>query len=224
MQIRSRDSAAPMARDPSDFVDLGAVSLTPVDHDPFDFMIVPSFVRSDYIHAINMDFPDIDQPGNFSVEKLTCGPLFNELLKMLRGPEMVRLIEQKFDVNLDNALSNVSVRKFCEASDGNIHTDHWSKLITGLVYFNPEWTHEGGCLRMLRSATDIENYGQEVKPLAGTLLLFKRSAKSYHGHKRFIGERRMLQISWHNHGIVARSSQKLGRFGTVMVKRLARLI
>lgn len=142
----------------------------------------------------------------------------------MRGPALARIIEQKFAVSLEHALSNVSVRKFCEASDGNIHTDHWSKLITGLIYFNPEWSHESGSLRLLRSATDIEDYGQEVKPLAGTLLLFKRSAKSYHGHKRFIGERRMLQMSWHNPSIVARSSQKLGRFGTVMAKRLARLV
>lgn len=213
-----------MAQDWHDFVDLDAVSLTPVDHDPFDFLVVPGFVRSAYIPSLNLDFPDIDQPGNFPIEKLTYGPLFNELLTVLRGPALARIIEQKFAVSLEDALSNVSVRKFCEASDGNIHTDHWSKLITGLIYFNPQWTPEGGCLRLLRSATDIEDYGQEVKPLAGTLLLFKRTAKSYHGHKRFIGERRMLQISWHNPSLAARSSQKLGRFGTVMVKRLARLV
>ena len=71
---------------------------------------------------------------------------------------------------------------------------------------------------MLRSPRDIEDYAAEVLPLAGTLLVFKRSNNSYHGHKQFVGERRMLQMSWLKPGRVAQNWQKLSRLGTHLMK------
>jgi SM-20-related protein len=79
------------------------------------------------------------------------------------------------------------VRKFSAPSDGHIQPDHWSKIITLLVYLNPEWSQEGGRLRMLRCADNIENYTAEVAPLGGTVLAFRRSSRSWHGYKRFAG-------------------------------------
>ena len=36
----------------------------------------------------------------------------------------------------------------------------------------------------------------EVPPVAGTLLAFKRSDNSWHGHEPFAGERRVIQFNW----------------------------
>ena len=36
----------------------------------------------------------------------------------------------------------------------------------------------------------------EVPPVAGTLLAFKRSDNSWHGHEPFSGERRVIQFNW----------------------------
>jgi hypothetical protein len=36
----------------------------------------------------------------------------------------------------------------------------------------------------------------EVPPLAGTLLAFRRSERSWHGHYPFEGERRAIQMNW----------------------------
>ena len=49
---------------------------------------------------------------------------------------------------------------------------------------------------MLRSESNVEDYAVEVPPKAGTLLVFRRCEHSYHGHKPFDGERRMVQIAW----------------------------
>jgi len=110
----------------------------------------------------------------------------------------------------------------CERTDGNIHTDHASKIITVLVYFNEEWGSEGvgGCLRMLRSSADIEDYTAEVKPLGGTLLAFRRTDHSWHGHKQFVGERRMLQYNFLSNAMLARISQKVSRASTHFGKRV----
>ena len=36
----------------------------------------------------------------------------------------------------------------------------------------------------------------EVPPLAGTLLAFRRSENSWHGHKPFDGLRRAIMLNW----------------------------
>ena len=44
---------------------------------------------------------------------------------------------------------------------------------------------------------DEENdYFDEVEPNGGTLLVFKRSDNSWHGHHSFEGARRAIQINW----------------------------
>lgn len=131
-------------------------------------------------------------------------------------------MERKFGVSLDNTTKTVTVRKYSEMSDGNIHTDHWSKVITVLLYFNEQWDQPGGKLRLLRSNTDIEDYAAEATPVGGTLLAFRRSHNSFHGYKRFEGERRMVQVNWVKSGRLAWYAQQLARLGTHTGKRLLR--
>jgi Rps23 Pro-64 3,4-dihydroxylase Tpa1-like proline 4-hydroxylase len=89
-----------------------------------------------------------------------------------------------------------TVRSRCWERDGFIHTDSASKLITVLIYMNPNWEGVGGRLRLLRSGTDLDDFVVEVPPEAGTLICFRRSDNSWHGHKPFIGPRRAIQMNW----------------------------
>ncbi len=54
----------------------------------------------------------------------------------------------------------------------------------------------GGRLRLLRSADNLDDAIMEVPPAEGTLLAFKRADNSWHGHKPFAGERRVIQFNW----------------------------
>ena len=76
----------------------------------------------------------------------------------------------------------------------------------------------GGRLRFLRS-TDLEDYAAEVAPLGGTMLAFLRSERSYHGHERYVGERRMIQMSWVREGLLDRYEKRLNRL-TKPVRRV----
>ena len=51
-------------------------------------------------------------------------------------------------------------------------------------------------LRLLNNGTDLEDYFDEIEPKGGTLLIFKRSDNSWHGHHSFEGERRAIQLNW----------------------------
>ncbi len=204
-------------------LDLAAFEKVPLEHDPFDFVVAQGVMAPDTIAQLNRDYPEISLPANYKPEDLSFGPSFRQLLDEVDSDAFKAAIERKFDVNLDSAEKTITVRKFSEMSDGNIHTDHWSKIITVLIYFNPEWHQEGGKLRFLRSKDDIEDYAAEVTPVGGTMLAFRRSNRSFHGYKRFKGERRMVQINWVKSNKLAWYAQQLARFGTHTGKRLLRM-
>lgn len=194
---RAQPGAMPM-------FDLDAFHAEPLQREPFDYLVVPGFIRPDALEAIHRDYPQIDGPGNMAADGLDSGPAFANLLTTLQARPFAELVGEKFGVDLTACDPTIAVRRYCEATDGNVHTDHRSKVVTLLLYFNPTWEHAGGKLRMLRSADDIEDYAAEVAPYGGTLLAFRRTDHSYHGHTSYVGERRMLQLSWTRGGGVSR--------------------
>lgn len=204
-------------------LNLSAIVDTKLSHDPFDFLVVEDAIDSEMVARLNRDYPDIESPANHAPDHLQYGQSFGMLLKELDSSALEERVAKKFGVDLSRAFKTITVRKFSESSDGHIHTDHPSKIVTLLVYFNSDWDHENGRLRILRSRRDIEDYVAEVKPLGGTLLAFRRSRKSFHGYKSFAGERRMIQMSWIKPNRFAWYLQQLARLKTHTLKRLVRL-
>ena len=141
----------------------------------------------------------------------------------MRATAFATELGKRFDMDLASLPTTVTVRKFCERTDGNIHTDHKSKVITVLLYFNEKWDSEDGQLRMLRSKGDIEDYAAQVSPLGGTLLAFRRTDHSWHGHTRFVGERRMVQLNYLDESPLAVAAQRISRFGTHFMKNVLRI-
>ena len=201
-------------------INIEALRATQLNTDPFDFLVVPNFIGPEALAQINRDYPAIDTAANHALENLTYGASFDALMEELRGPAVANLLGEKFDMDLASLPTTVTVRKFCERTDGNIHTDHKSKVITVLVYFNEQWQHEEGQLRLLRSGDDIENYAAQVAPDGGTLLAFRRTDHSWHGHTRFVGERRMVQINYLDQSPLAIAAQRISRFGTHCMKNV----
>jgi hypothetical protein len=177
-------------------LDLAALRGTPLTRLPFPYVVVPGFIPPDACQAINADYPAIQHPGSFPIREVKYGPVFRSLLEVLQGDALRSVIEEKFDVDLKGRPMMITVRGRCGTRDGNIHTDAVSKIITMLIYMNPKWEEAGGRLRLLRSADDIEDVITEIQPVEGTLVAFRRTDNSYHGHKPFIGPRRVIQVNW----------------------------
>ena len=177
-------------------IDLNTFNATPLKKDPYDFLIVPGFVTAGAINAIDRDYPRIVKTGSFPLDKLEYGDAFKALISELEGPEIQYAFEQKFNLNLKDRPTMITARGHCQAKDGKIHNDSKSKLITVLIYMNTEWSQQGGRLRVLRSKNSIDDYAAEVPPEAGTLIAFRRDHRSFHGHKTFVGERRVIQLNW----------------------------
>ena len=156
-------------------LDLEAFARARLQRDPCDYVIVPRFLRP---------------------EALTCGPACDMLLKEIHSPELRALFAAKSGVNLDPLRLEMTFRRFSDANDGPVHNDSRVKVVTALTYFDESWPHAGGRLRLLRSKRDLHDYAAEVEPAHGNLIAFRRSATSYHGFLRYVGERRSLQMYW----------------------------
>jgi SM-20-related protein len=178
------------------YLDLEALKAAPLTKEPFQYFVVPGFIRSAACAEINRDYPKIAESGSFPVAQLSYGPHFREFLDELASDAFREAFEDKFDLDLAGRPHTVTVRGHCSPKDGRIHTDTKSKIITILIYMNPEWEHSGGRLRLLKSSANLDDPIMEVPPAAGTLLAFKRSENSWHGHKPFSGERRVIQFNW----------------------------
>jgi hypothetical protein len=165
-------------------------------HDPFDFLFVPEAVDAADLPGIVKDFPTVPAGGSFDAAGLDAGPAFLRLLDQIRSDAFRSRIAEKFAIALDAYPLHITVRGQVRGRDGGIHTDSKDKILTGLVYLNPAWEEPGGRLRLLRDPKNIESYALEVPPVAGNMIVFRRSERSWHGHLPSEGRRLSLQFNW----------------------------
>ena len=177
-------------------LNLDKLRRAPVASVPFDYTIVPGFIGADSVARINATYPNIEKGGSYPIESLENTMAIKDVIAELDSPEFEAVIEEKFDVALAGRPKMYSLRGYTRAKDGSIHTDSKDKIITVLLYLNENWQQPGGRLRILRDAKNVDNFAAEVPPDNGTLLVFKRSDTSWHGHHPFEGPRRSLQMNW----------------------------
>ena len=117
-------------------LDLEALKAVPLTREPFEYFVVPGFVRPEARTKINRDYPKIAEGGSFPVAQLSYGPAFREFLDELESDEFREAFEEKFALDLAGRPTTITVRGQCSPKDGRIHTDTKSKIITILIYMN----------------------------------------------------------------------------------------
>lgn len=192
----------------NELLDVGRFAATPLSHDPFDYLIVPGFIRAEAVGAVSDAFPAIDKGGSYPPSVFKIEPVFAQLLEALQGPALTRAFADKFAIDLTGRPTLVTLRGQSRAKDGRIHRDSKSKLLTALIYLNFGWEQDGGRLRLLRGPDDIEDYAAEVTPDPGTLVVFRCAENAFHGHTPYEGARRSIQLNWMKNAAVARSESR----------------
>lgn len=175
-----------------DFEVLQSALLNP---EPYDHLLIENAIRPQWKARLLAEAPRIEELGSHSLQKLQYGESFGLLVRELRSGAFRELIEQKFAIDLSAYDTVVTVRGRSGARDGQIHTDLETKVVTLLLYLNPQWPHEAGCLRLLRTK-NLDDYVHEIPALFGNMLIFRRSDHSWHGHLPYYGERLSLQMNW----------------------------
>lgn len=196
---------------PMSLLNIDAFRATPLQREPFEFLMVPGFVRKERIAEILADFPRIAKGGSYPLIALDYGPVFAALCTELQGEALGAAFAEKFDMDLAGRPTTLTVRGRCRAKDGQIHTDSDSKLITVLVYLNENWDADGGRLRLLRSADSLDDMIAEVPPEAGSMVCFRNRENAWHGHGSFDGVRRVLQLNWVTDQAAVRQAERRHR-------------
>jgi hypothetical protein len=177
-------------------IDVEAVRGATLVAEPFPYLMVPGFVKSDSIDGIEKDFPRVAHAGSFPLPTLQYGPQFQVFMDAIRGPEFTAAVGAKFGMDLAHRPTMITVRGQSSARDGQIHTDSVTKLITVLIYMNGKWESPKGRLRLLRSPDDLNAVAAEVPPDEGTLVVFRNQPNAWHGFEAFEGPRKVIQLNW----------------------------
>jgi len=178
-------------------LNLDAIRQAEISREPYDYLMGQSFLNPDAIDDLRRDFPAIEKPGYLTVDEVQLKGRFKALIDELEGPELTEELSKRFGKDLHPYPRLTTIMKKSQPKYGAIHTDGPSKVMTMLVYMNDEWeVGEGGRLRVLYDGQNFEPYKVEVPPMMGSVFAFLRSDKSWHGHRPFAGERRVVQIAW----------------------------
>lgn len=195
----------------------------PIAAAPFPHLVVENFVPEAVLQRVVGGLPKLDRGGSYPIEGLKLGQAGAALMRSLEGSTFRDAVAAKFGLALGGAPTMVTLRGASREKDGRIHRDSESKRVTVLLYLNPQtdaWARQQGCLRLLRDGADIENYAVEVPPVNGTLLVFPNGPTTWHGHKRFVGQRYVVQLNYMTDDSKARSELRRHKVSS-FIKRIA---
>jgi len=198
-------------------INLDAIRRAPLSTEPYPFFLGTDFLDPEAIDDLRRDFPDITKPGFLTVYETTLKGRFKDLIGELEGPDLTEALSQKFGLDLHPYPRLTTIRKFSRGKDGRPHTDGESKIMTLLAYMNDDWPEGGdGRLRVLRGPDDFDDMVLEVPPTMGSVFAFMRRDNSWHGHKPFTGERRVVQVAWLRDASELERKKKRNAFSQVL--------
>lgn len=205
----------------SNILDYNNIQIGSFYKDPYPHFIAKNILSPAKKIALKEDYPLIDKPGFFPLDLLTQQGSFAELIEELKSKKFVETLSNVLGINLIDKPQLITVRKWSTKKDGRIHNDGASKIVTALIYLNDEWSNQNsdGNFRVLNDDSNFDNYVAEISPNYGSFVAFVRTEDSWHGHKLFIGERRVLQITWLNSYQDLERKKKRGKF-SLFVKNL----
>ncbi|AZU04663.1 hypothetical protein X907_2142 [Glycocaulis alkaliphilus] len=174
-----------------------ALASGPVQHQPYTYLMAENVVTPEQAAQIRADYPGINEPGYLPLSKLERKGAFAAVTDDLMSPRLAEILGQKLGIDLSGKPRMITVRRISKLSDGPIHNDSKSKILTMLLYLNEHWDEsDAGCIRVLNGPDDFADYTAQVPPLAGQVFAFLRSDNSWHGHLPFEGERYVIQVTF----------------------------
>jgi hypothetical protein len=196
-----------------------------VTREPFPYVVIQNSLADSLRQAVAADFPKYDRSGFFPYAPEECGPVVRQLIDDIRSPEFADALGNTLGVeHLSQYPTIVTIRHLSKETDGRIHNDSKSKIITSLLYLNETWPDTSdGCFHFLSSPESFAHrIGEPVKPLFGTFTAFRRTDNSWHGHPPYAGERRVIQCAWLTSTEELDRKLKRGRFQRFLKKLFTR--
>lgn len=188
-------------------------------HMPYSHVLACGVVSEDVRAGLRSDFPDIPRAGFFPLSEMEVEGTFARLIEDMTSEQFAAILGEKLRIDLAGRPQLITVRKWSAAKDGRIHNDGESKIATALIYLNEGWPKSGhGCFRVLNGPRSMDDFACEAPPLFGTLIAFKRSENSWHGHPPFAGERRVVQMAYLRSDADVERKARRGRMSLLLKK------
>jgi hypothetical protein len=91
-------------------LNLASFSEAPLCRKPFDYVVVPGFLKAGELARIHADYPQVDRPGSFPLSEVSYGSVFAALIEELRSDAVREAFETKFGVDLKDRPTMFTVR------------------------------------------------------------------------------------------------------------------
>lgn len=206
----------------AELLDLSVIRNAPLSHDPYEHIVGQRFIREEAVAAVRDSFPRIAKSGFLLASDLKLEGAFRALVAELESAALTAALSARFSVDLSSCPRLVTIRGLSQARDGRIHCDSESKVCSLLLYLNERWDHDTGMLRVLRSPDDFDDMVAEIPAVMGSMFAFLRSDHSWHGHKPFVGERRVAQVAWLRDLAALERKERTNRFTSMLKTFLKR--
>lgn len=201
-------------------LNLEALKKATLQTEPFPYIVIDNIIHPEMLDKVCETFPTLNKRGSFPTSAVSCTGEFATLLEELHHPELRNVIGDRFGMDLEDKPPMATIRGYTTERDGLIHVDSTSKLITFLLYLNPNWQSPGGKLRLLYNDHDLDRYAAEISPEAGRCLIFKVTSNCWHGHEPFVGDRRSIQLNYVTSTAARERNLKRHRFSALLKKLL----
>jgi SM-20-related protein len=179
-----------------EILNLNAIEQAALRQEPYPFMVIDHVIQSHFLQKVIQSFPSLSKRGSFPLNAVHSSGHFHQLMQELQAPELKTLLGKRFGLDLEDKPPMVTIRGYTTARDGHIHTDSEDKLLTFLLYLNPNWTSPDGKIRVLYNPNNLSPFAEEISPEAGRCLIFQVTKNCWHGHTVFEGTRRSIQLNY----------------------------
>jgi len=203
-------------------IDLSVIKDAERHRDPYDFVLGRDIIREDAIAPLRETFPEVAKPGSNTASEIGLDGLFRTFVEELEGPELTEELSRVFDRDLHACPRLTTIMRHSSTKHGAIHTDGKSKVMTLLVYMNDAWEDSpAGKLRALYDGENFEPFAVQIEPTMGRFFAFLRADNSWHGHKPYAGERRVVQVAWLTDASALNKKKRLNRFARALKSTFA---
>ncbi len=200
------------------YLDAKAIDDAELHTTPYDWAFVEQAIPAVHKDEVLTDAPEIPYRGSYAIPDLSFGERFKAVIEDLESPRFRQIVERKFDMDLSRYPTTIVMMGNTTGNynEGYAHPDSKHKIVTIILGFSPEWPHDKGRLRVLRS-DDRNDYEFEFPPEFGKMLMFRVNDHSWHGFLPQKGERKSLQFCWVDSKAYAASTYRRHRI-SAMVK------
>ena len=167
---------------------------------PFRYVVHdPTILDPKILELLCENFPVTSKVGHNEVSEVTLSNEWKAFIEEIHSAAYREALEKVTGMNLSPYEVGIGIRHLSKFSHGAPHADVPRKKVTHLIYFNHEWPHETGRLRLLRSK-NLNDVHDIITPLKGNGLIFVVSKNSFHGFEPFEGVRNAIQINFEHTG------------------------